>query len=255
MSEPLIRLDRDDRLAELVLCSPPANSLSLEFLAQLERAVAAIPSDARALLIRSEVPRVFMAGGDIGYLLESPPDELDLYVERLQTAFNGLERYPYPVVAAIEGHCLGGGLELALCCDLRIVSESASLGLPEVTLGIFPAAGGTQRLVRAIGEARARDILVTGRRIDGREACALGLASRLVPEGRAVEDAREVAHELAFGASEALAAVKRLALSALDTTLNDGLAMERSEWRTVRATPNASEGLRAFLERRPPVYS
>lgn len=255
MSGRLVRIDRDDRLAELVLCSPPVNSLSVELLAQLEDAVLAIPVDARALLIRSEVPRVFMAGGDIGYLLESSPEQLDRYVQRLQQAFNGIERYPYPVVAAIEGHCLGGGLEIALCCDLRVVAESASLGLPEVKLGIFPAAGGTQRLVRAIGEAAARDLLLTGRRIDGREAHSLGLASRLVPEGCAIDRARALARELAFGASDALAAIKRLALSALDVPLDEGLGRERDEWKEVRATANASEGLRAYLEKRPPVYS
>src|SRR5207237_7469329 len=136
------------------------------------------------------------------------------YVRRLQEVSRALELYPYPVVAAIDGHCLGGGLEISLCCDIRVVAQGSSLGLPEVTLGIFPAAGGTQRLPRAIGQALARELLLTGRRIDAQEALRIGLANRVAPKGEAATAAGEIAVELAAGAGEAIGAIKRLALAA-----------------------------------------
>ncbi len=249
-----VRLDYEDRLAEVVLCSPPVNALTLALLSQFERAVASIPDGARALVLRSEVPRVFMAGGDIAHMVGLGADDLRSYVARLQEAFTALESFPYPVVVGIDGHALGGGVEVALCCDIRIVSESASLGVPEVTLGIFPGAGGTQRLGRAVGQAAAMDLLLTGRRITGAEAHRLGFASRLVAEGEAGPLARSVGRELAHGASEALAATKRLALAAYDIDLRTGLEREREEWHLVRQSANAQEGLSAFLEKRPAVF-
>jgi enoyl-CoA hydratase/carnithine racemase len=255
MSGTLVRLEGAGRVAEIVLASPPVNSLSLDFLAELEAAVAGIPEEARAVLVRSEVPGIFLAGADIRFLVESSIDELMPYVKRLQDVFRAVEAHPYPVVAAVDGHCLGGGLELALCCDVRIVAEGSSLGLPEVTLGIFPAAGGTQRLPKAIGQARARELLLTGRRIDAEEALRIGLANRVVPAGGAETVAREVAGELAAGAGEASAAIKRLALEALDTPIDEGLRRELEEWREVRLSVNAQEGLNAFFEKRSPAYS
>jgi enoyl-CoA hydratase/carnithine racemase len=254
MAGELVRLEYDERVAEVVLASPPVNALSLDFLSALERAAGSIPREARAIVLRSDVPRIFMAGGDIAYMVDTPLEQLLAYVERLQNAFSSFERYAYPVLAAIEGHCLGGGLEIALCCDIRVVAESASLGVPEVTLGIFPAAGGTQRLPRAIGQALARDLLVTGRRITGREAKEIGLANHLVADGEATERARDIARDLAFGASEAIAATKYLALACWDRPLTDGLRLEREEWGRVRSSSNAQEGLRAFIEKRKPVY-
>jgi enoyl-CoA hydratase len=251
----LVRVESSGRVAEIVLASPPVNSLSLDFLAELEAAVAGIPSGARALVLRSEVPRVFLAGADIRYLVESEIDELVAYVQRLQDVFRALELYPYPVIAAIEGHCLGGGLEIALCCDVRVVADGSSLGLPEVTLGIFPAAGGTQRLPKAIGQALARELLLTGRRIDAEEALRIGLANRVAAAGRAADVAREIAEGLAAGAGEAIAAIKRLALAALETPIDDGLRQELEEWRRVRLSANAQEGLTAFFEKRAPAYS
>lgn len=254
MAAPLVRVESAGRVAEIVLASPPVNSLSLDFVAELEAAIEAIPDEARAVVVRSEVPRVFLAGADIRYLVESGIEELVPYVKRLQDVFRALELYPYPAIAAIEGHCLGGGLEIALCCDIRVVAEGASLGLPEVTLGIFPAAGGTQRLPKAIGQGRARELLLTGRRIDAAEAREIGLANRVVPAGEAAAVALEIARGLADGAGEAIAAIKRLAQAASETPLREGLRRELDEWRQVRLSANAQEGLQAFFEKRAPAY-
>lgn len=252
--QQLIRWDEQDGVFRIAFCSPPVNELSHAFLGALEDAAAAVPADARAVAVVSDVPRIFMAGGDIAFMANADLDEQRAYVERVQAAFSAFERLDCPVVAGIDGACLGGGLELSLACDIRVVSESATLGLPEVLLGILPGAGGPQRLVRAAGQGVARDLLLTGRRIGGEEAIRFGIASRLVKPGEATDAALGLARELADGAMEAVQAIKRLALAASDNTIEQGLEQELREWMAVRASRNAQEGLVAFLEKRTPAY-
>lgn len=250
----LIHLETDGDVAEVLFCSPPVNELSEAFVGALEAALDVIPSGARAVTVLSDVPRVFMAGGDIAFMRDAPVPEQGRYLRRIQGAFRRLERLGPPVVAGIDGACLGGGLEIALCCDIRVASEDAILGLPEVGLGILPGSGGTQRLVRAIGQGTARDLLLTGRRISGSDAHRIGLASRLTAPGSATATAREIATQLAAGATEALAATKRLALAASENSIETGLDQEWSEWMDVRRSPNAQEGLEAFLDKRDPRF-
>lgn len=253
-SERRVRVGVDDGLAELVFASPPVNQLSRAFLTDLNEALDTLDEGTRALVVWSDVPRVFMAGGDIEFLAGAGLDELRDYVRWVQQTFTRFEDMPWPVVVGIDGACLGGGLELSLACDIRVVAESARLGLPEVTLGILPGAGGTQRLVRAAGQGVARDLLLTGRRVDGREAVGFGIASRLVADGGAAGAARELARELGSGATEAIQAIKRLTLAASDNTIEEGLRQEWEAWMDVRGSHNAQEGLTAFLEKRQPTY-
>lgn len=250
-----VRLERRGNVAEIVFCSPPVNELSGELIADLDGALAAIPSSVRAVAVTSDVERVFMAGGDIAFMSGASISEQGAYVRSVQRSFSRLEALSVPVVAGVDGACLGGGLELALACDIRIVSEAAVVGLPEVTLGILAGSGGTQRLVRAVGQGLARDLLLTGRRVSGAEAVNAGIASRLAARGAAGDDARELAAELADGAAEAIQATKRLALAASDNSLAAGLNQEWSEWMQVRHSDNAQEGLSAFLEKRAPAFS
>lgn len=254
MAQRLIRADADGGVAEVVLCSPPVNQLSHAFLEQLNETLDSLPGETRALVVSSEVPRVFMAGGDIDFLANGTLEEQGEYVRWVQATFSRFEQMSWPVVAGIDGACLGGGLELSLACDIRVVSESAQLGLPEVRLGILPGAGGTQRMVRAIGQGVARDLLLTGRRVTGREALEYGIASRLVGDGEAAGAARELARSLAAGAVEAIQAIKRLALAGSDNSIEAGLEQEWREWMDVRGSANAQEGLTAFLEKREAVY-
>jgi enoyl-CoA hydratase/carnithine racemase len=255
VSDPRVRLQREGAVAEIVFSSPPVNELSREFIQDLNTAIDEIPPTTRAVAVTSSVERVFMAGGDIAFMSRASLEEQGEYVRSVQTTFTRLERLLPPVVAGIDGACLGGGLEIALACDVRVVSESASVGLPEVTLGIIAGSGGTQRLVRAIGQGVARDLLLTGRRISGTEARGIGLASREVPAGEAGEAARQLAGELATGATEAIQATKRLALAASENSIQAGLNQEWSEWMQVRRSPNAQEGLTAFLEKRESSFS
>ena len=244
----IVRLEGQGRLAEIVMCAPPVNGLSQAFLAAFNRALDAIPDSARAVVIRSAVPNVFMAGGDIGVMRNGAPDELREYVQSVQSTFTRVESLPLPVVGAIDGACLGGGLELALVCDIRVASDVVRLGLPEVTLGIIAGAGGTQRLVRAIGQGAARDLLLTGRQITGEEALRIGLVSRITARGEATELGLKIGMEIATGAAEAVQATKRLAVAASDNSIEVGLDQELAEWVKVRTSTNAAEGLSAFLE-------
>lgn len=255
MSDSRVRLEVRGEVAEIVFSCPPVNALSHEFVDDLNGAIDQIPRTTRAVAVTSDVERVFMAGADIAFMTGASLQEGGEYLRSVQRTFRRIEKLDPPVVAGIDGACLGGGLEFALTCDIRVVSDSAKLGLPEVTLGILAAAGGTQRLVRAIGQGVARDLLLTGRPISGADAVNIGLASRMVAKGTAGEAARELAAELAAGAKEGIQASKRLALAASENSIDAGLNQEWSEWMQVRGSDNAQEGIDAFLEKRDPSFS
>jgi enoyl-CoA hydratase/carnithine racemase len=251
-----VRVATDGGLLEIVLDDPPVNALSVSYLEEIDAAVerAAAP-DVRAVAMTSAVPRVFMAGADLAFLAEAELTVLRDYVAHLQDILVRLESLSVPVVIGVDGAALGGGLELSLCADVLVVAPEARLGLPEAQLGILPGAGGTQRLVRAVGQQVARDLLLTGRRLTGEEAVSFGLASRLAAPGGAGAEAREIAARLAIGSPEALAAIKRLALVAPETPLDEGLEAELDAWLVLRAGANAQEGLEAFAERRAPRFT
>jgi enoyl-CoA hydratase/carnithine racemase len=249
----LVRLERVGDVAEIVFDAPPVNQLSPRFVVQLEAAIAGAEG-ARAVALVSAVERVFMAGGDIEFMANGPVDEQEGYVRRLQSVFHELERLPVPVVVGIDGAALGGGTEISLACDIRIAAADATMGLPEVTLGIFPGGGGTHRLARSVGHTVAMDLMMSGRRIDGEEAGRIGLVSRVVGSGEATAAARALAAELAAGATEAIRAIKRLSGASFDTPPLPGFANEAAAWGRVRESANAQEGLSAFLERRQPSF-
>jgi enoyl-CoA hydratase/carnithine racemase len=253
---PLVRLAGASAagVAEIVLDAPPVNQLSAAFVTDLEAAIAGARG-ARAVVVTSAVPRIFMAGGDIEFMARAPQAEQEPYIRRLQACFHELERLDAPVVVGIDGVALGGGTEIALACDIRVAAADATMGQPEVTLGIFPGGGGTHRLARSVGHTVAMDLMMSGRRISGEEAGRIGLVSRVVGSGEATAAARELAAELAAGATEAIRAVKRLSGASYDTTPLDGFDHEADEWARVRTSANAQEGLDAFLEKRSPSFN
>jgi len=253
-SEPWVRVEHDDGVAQVVLDRAPVNSFDDRFVGLVLDAMAGLGPDVRAVVVRSAVPAMFAAGGDLPWMARAPLDEQLAFVARCQAAYSSFEAAAAPTIAAIDGPALGGGLELALCCDIRVVGASATLGLPEATIGLIAGAGGTQRLVRAVGQGIARDLLLTGRRITGVEAGAMGIASRVVPDGTAAEAALALARRLADGPAEAIQATKRLAVAAPDLTLAEGLERERAEWAAVRRSAATQEGLEAFAEKRRPDF-
>lgn len=255
MSEPRIRLTHDDGLAHLVLDYAPVNQFSSAFLQEIFDAVSSLRADTRALVVSSAVPGIFAAGGDLPWLAAGTVEEQIPFVELCQRTYSAFEMLACPAIVAIDGHCLGGGLELSLCCDIRVVGESASLGLPEARIGLIAAGGGTQRLVRAVGQGIARDMLLTGRRITGAEAGNWGLVSRVVADGEAAARALEVGRDLADGPAEAIQATKRLAVAASDVDIREGLDRELTEWIRARRSASTQEGLDAFSQKRDPDFA
>jgi enoyl-CoA hydratase/carnithine racemase len=249
-----IRIEHDAGVAHLVLDYPPVNQFNDGFLRTVGEAVRGLGAETRAIVISSAVDGVFAAGGDIPWMAAAAIEDLLPFVALCQETYTAFERLSCPSIAAIDGACMGGGFELALACDIRVVGAGASLGLPEATIGLIAGAGGTQRLVRAVGQGVARDLLLTGRRITGAEATAMGIASRLVAAGSAAEEALRIARRLADGPLDAIQATKRLAVAASELPIEEGLARERAEWEQVRRSASAQEGLDAFVAKRKPDF-
>jgi enoyl-CoA hydratase len=203
----------------------------------------------RVGVIRSAVPRAFMAGNDItGFSAEPLPPN------RLKDAIDRLENSPTPVIAAVNGYCLGGGLELAMGCDIRILADDALLALPEVGLGIMPGAGGIQRLARVAGMGVAKELALTARRINAKEAYAKGLAAMVVPAEELWDETLALARRVALQAPLALALAKQSANLALDTDRATAAAFERWGAAFLSTTADATEGKQAFIEKRPPEF-
>ena len=246
----LVEYALDGAVAVLTLNRPPVNALSAALVADLREAVGRAGDPSVRAVVVTGSPH-FAAGADIGELQAAAAGSSDAPLAgRLSQALLDLERLPKPVIAAIRGSALGGGLELALACDFRYLAEDARVGLPEIRLGIFPGAGGTQRLPRLVGLAKARDLIYTGRHLRAEEALAIGLADRVVPTGDLAAAALEAAASLAKGATMAIGAAKRAINMGLGRPIEEGLAAEAEGFAGCLITEDAGEGLAAFLEKR-----
>ncbi len=250
-----VRVELEAAVAMIRIDRPPANALARPVSLELSEAARAVTADAnvRAVVVWGG-DRLFAAGADIKSMVDYGPEEVVPDVGALETACRDLEAVPCPVVAAINGFALGGGLEVALACDRRVVAEDAKLGLPEIRLGIIPGAGGTQRLPRLIGLAGARDLVLTGRQVGAEEAAAIGLVDRVVPAGDVLSEAMAEARRFALGPTLAYAAAKRALAAATDGDLARGLEVEREAFVPLFATSDQEEGMRAFLEKRAPSF-
>jgi enoyl-CoA hydratase/carnithine racemase len=246
------------RIAHLELVDPPLNLVSEALLddlaAALGRLEAAPPGDVRAVVVSGRGERAFSAGSDVKAFERHRGAAGREHFLREEAVFTRLADLPMPTIAAIEANALGGGLELALACDIRVASERASLGLPEVRLAVTPGAGGTQRLPRVVGVARAKELALTGRIVDAREAERMGLVNRVVPAGQARAVALEIAAEIAARGPLAVREVKRLIDRSAEVDIETGLAAEVEASERVFASEDMVEGARAFLEKRDPEY-
>jgi enoyl-CoA hydratase len=244
------------QVAYLELVNPPLNLVTRDLTEQLSAALAALGAadDVRAVVVTGTGERAFCAGSDIGEFegLLGRVAEGKLLLEKL--VYRQLADLPMPTIAAIEGDALGGGLELALCCDLRIASARARLGMPEVRLAVVPGSGGTQRLPRVVGPARAKELILTGRIISADEAARIGLVNQVVPAGEARTTAEAMATEIAARGPLAVREAKRLIDLALDVDLDAGLAAELDASERIFASEDMLEGARAFFDKRDPEY-
>lgn len=238
------------------LNNPPLNLVSKEVTEALGAALTRIERDdvVRAVVLVGTGARAFSAGSDVK---EFPSLRGRVGAGKLieeNAAYNQLAALPFPTVAAIEGNALGGGLELALCCDLRVASLTARLGLPEVRLGVMPGSGGTQRLPRLIGLARAKELILLGDIIDADTALRFGLVNRVVPQGQAEAAARELAETLASRGPVAVREAKSVLDATLDGSLAAGQAGELEASERVFSSEDMLEGAAAFIEKRPAVF-
>lgn len=238
----------------LVLRNPPVNALSRAVIDSLGSEFQGLPRETRSVVLTGE-GTYFSAGADLKELASIGVENAPALVEKVHATFRTICEYPAPVIGALNGLTVGGGLELALCCDLRIAVESAKLGSPEVSYGLLPGFGGTQRLPRLVGSSQAKELMFTGKLLSAVEALRIGLVNRVVPSGQELRAARDLAHTIAQKAPLAVAASKRLLNHATELTLVDGLREEQNELLTsVLSSEDLAEGLLAFREHRPPKF-
>jgi enoyl-CoA hydratase/carnithine racemase len=244
-------------IAELTLDNPPLNLVTGELTRELGAALRRVAADppVRVLVVTGSGDRAFCAGSHVGEFegLRGRVGEGKLLLEK--AVYRQLADLAVPTIAAIEGAALGGGLELALCCDLRVASERATLGMPEVRLGVIPGSGGTQRLPRVVGPARAKELILTGEILDAATAERYGLVNRVVPAGGAMAAARELAATIAARGPFAVREAKRLIDAAIETELDAGLAAELDASERVFSSNDMIEGASAFFEKRPPEFT
>jgi enoyl-CoA hydratase/carnithine racemase len=247
-----VRVESADGIATIRLDRPKMNALSARVQDEIGDAAAQVSADPaiRAVILYGG-ERVFAAGADIKEMAPMSFAEMDERSARLQASFSAVANIPKPVVAAVTGYALGGGLELALCADFRVLGESAKVGQPEILLGIIPGAGGTQRLPRLIGPAKAKDLIFSGRHVAAGEALAIGLADKVVPDAEVYQAARDMVAQYTAGPTLALRAAKQAVNRGLEVDLATGLEIERVHFAALFATEDQKTGMRTFLENGP----
>lgn len=249
-----VLLTVEKAIAHIVLNRPEVlNALNREMVSELYEAVRQIrENSAIRVLVISGSEKNFAAGADIAPMAELAPAQAREFC--FNDAFNALDDLPIPVIAAVSGYALGGGLELALACDFRICSEDAKLGSPEIKLGIFPGAGGTQRLPKLIGISRAKEMIFLGRNIDARTALDYGLCDKVV-QGDPLSEAFALASQLADRPAIALQHAKRVMNYGIGRDLMSGIEFEEEMWADLFTTKDQKEGMKAFLEKRKPNFA
>ncbi len=238
------------------LANPPANQLGRSLLDGLEAATDEFESSAaRALIVCSKLDGFFAAGADIKFMVSAGRTAFEAYGADLRAVLDRIAALDRPSIAAIEGRALGGGLELALACTMRIGSASARLGLPETKLGLIPGAGGTQRLPRLVCRGRALDMMLTAREVPAAEALAIGLLDRVTEPGGALKQALELAGQFGVMSRPALTAVLNCVDNAAELPLAEGMAREAARVTDLFDSPDAREGLAAFVAKRPARFA
>jgi enoyl-CoA hydratase/carnithine racemase len=250
-----VRLEVDDGVGVIRLDRPPANAFDLQMGEELRDVIgeAGERADVGAIVVWGG-RRIFAAGADITQMVDRGPEEVRPQVDALGTACDLLEELPKVSIAAVNGYALGGGLEVALACDLRYLAHDAKLGQPEIRIGVIPGAGGTQRLVPLVGAGRTRELVYTGRQVDADEAVRIGLAERGIPADAVFDAAVADARAFADGPRHALAAAKAAIRTATRTPGPDGIRDERERFLALFGTPDQREGMGAFLDKREPRF-
>jgi enoyl-CoA hydratase len=258
MSEKLVLLEKTPPLATITINRPEAlNALNSKVLAALDETLDNVNGDEeiRVVIVTGSGDKAFVAGADIAEMSEMTPLEGSNFSRLGQLVFKKVQELKKPVIAAVNGYALGGGSELALSCDFIYASENAKFGLPEVTLGIFPGFGGTQRLPRLIGKGRAKELIFTGKMVSASEAYEMGMVNKVVSLDQLMDAVKEVAGKIAKNGPIAVSIAKNLVDVGDDMPLDDGCLMESRSFGMCCATEDKKEGMKAFLEKRKPVFT
>lgn len=250
-----ILVDTKGKVGVITLNRPKVlNALNLEVCREVGEALAAFGADEKiGCVVITGSEKAFAAGADIKEM--QPMSYMDAYLGDFATGWEAVSSFRKPMIAAVSGYALGGGCELAMMCDMIIAADTAKFGQPEITLGVMPGIGGTQRLTRLVGKAKAMDLCLTGRMMDAEEAERSGLAARVVPADKLMEEALEAAEKIASFSLPIAMMTKESVNRALETTLSEGIRFERRLFQSMFATEDQSEGMAAFVEKRKANFS
>jgi enoyl-CoA hydratase len=255
LSQP-VRKDRDGPIVTLTIQNPPLNILTTQVLLALADAVVDVTKDptVRCMIIAGSGDKAFSAGADIKEMMNMTVEEAARHSAKGQALTNLIEHSPIPAIAAVRGYCLGEGCEISLACDFIMASEDAVFGQPEINLGVIPGWGGSRRLTRAIGVARARRWIFTGEIVPAEKAYEEGLVDKVVPKEKLMDESLALARVIASKGAVAMAAAKYAVNEASDATRLLGLEYERDLWEVLFQTEDQKEGMKAFFQKRPPLF-
>jgi len=257
MDQRFVHYEIIDLVAIVTIDHPPMNALDVgtkEDIGEIFQELDGRREEIRAVILRGAGEKAFAAGADIKTFLELKPDTAKRRLTRSHQIYKMVEEFEWPVIAAIKGFCLGAGLELALCCDIRYAEKSAKLGFPEVKLSVFPGNGGTRRALYHIPFGRLKELVYSGDMIDASEAFQLGLVEKVTPVGGVMDAAMELAVKIAKRGPLGVATAKRVLNRTRDMALQPGLELESDFWANLTATEDMKEGAKAFIEKRKPEY-
>lgn len=256
MANQFINYTLEDRVATVTISNPPANVLTIPLMTELDKVIGELAgNDEAKVVVLTGSGTLFVAGADIKEIASISSSEKGEALALMgQAVFNKIEQMQKPVLAAITGFCLGGGMELAMACHMRIAGDRARMGQPEINLGIIPGFGGTQRLTRLVGKAKAMEIILTGDMINAQEAKALGLVNKVVPEGEVLKQTVGLAKKIASKGKKAIAAAMSAIQEGTTQPLTQGLTLEAKLFGQICDTSDMKEGVSAFLEKRQPKF-
>jgi len=257
MGQKLAYYEIRNQTAIVTIDHPPMNALDVatkEAIGEVFSELDACRQEIRAVILHGAGEKAFAAGADIKAFLELTPDIAKRRLSRSHQIYGMVENFEWPVIAAIHGFCLGGGLELALCCDIRYADETARFGFPEVNLSVFPGNGGMQRCLYHLPIGRLKELVYSGEMIDAAEALRLGLIEKVVPTGKVMEGALELVAKIMEKGLLGVVAAKKVMNRTRDIPLSHGLELESDLWANLTAAEDMKEGARAFIEKRKPQY-
>jgi len=257
MSEKVVTYEIENEIAVVTVDNPPMNALTMELRAQLTSTMDELEEkkDQFKVVILTAKGKAFIAGADIKSFPELTPEKARIRMKTGKRLYEKFERFDRPVLCAINGYCLGGGLEVAMACDLRIASSTAQLGQPEVNLGIIPGGGGTQRLPRLVGAGIAKELIYTGKFITAERAAQIGLVNKVVEPDKLMDEAKEMAALIASKPVMAVRAAKESINTGMNMSLTEALEVESYHWSYLCGTKDMKEGVSAFIEKRKPVFT